>query len=100
MPPYVSASKVIGSLIWRKAGTRHLINSAKYNSQLRRPRRFSSIPGVETPSVRKLIGSLDNVDFTSANGGGMVQRRQFLGCSDGEEGDGLSKVYEERRILG
>ncbi|KAK9985141.1 hypothetical protein SO802_034666 [Lithocarpus litseifolius] len=29
-----------------------------------------------------------------------TQRRRFLGCGDGEEGSVLSKVYEERLVLG
>jgi coenzyme Q-binding protein COQ10 len=29
-----------------------------------------------------------------------VQTRSFLGCGDGEEGSVLSKVYEERRVMG
>lgn len=33
--------------------------------------------------------------------GSVIQRRHFLGCGDGEEGGGeLSKIYEERRVLG
>lgn len=106
MPPFMSASKVIGSILSRKARARQLINSAQYNSQLRRPDRifrFSSVPGVNAPSVRNLIGCRDHIDFTSsslASDSGFLQRRQFLGCGDGEEGDGLSKVYEERRVLG
>ncbi|KAL5847406.1 hypothetical protein ACOSQ3_010930 [Xanthoceras sorbifolium] len=106
MPPFMSASKAICSAISRKAGTRNLINSAKYNAQLRKPdpiRRFSSIAGVESPVLSKLIASHNNANFILAglcNGTGIVQRRQFLGCGDGEEGDVLSKVYEERRVLG
>ncbi|KAK1553793.1 hypothetical protein Q3G72_003659 [Acer saccharum] len=106
MQPFMSASKAIGSVISRKTGARHLINSAKFNARLPKPdqiRRFSSIAGVETPSVRKLIGSHDYIDFSAkslCNVTGIVQRRQFLGCGDGEEGDVLSKVYEERRVLG
>ena len=102
----MSASKDIGSVISRKTGARHLINYAKFNAQLPKPdqiRRFSSIAGVETPSVCKLIGSHDYIDCSAkslCNGTGIVQRRQFLGCGDGEEGDVLSKVYEERRVLG
>ncbi|XP_027149975.1 coenzyme Q-binding protein COQ10 homolog, mitochondrial [Coffea eugenioides] len=34
------------------------------------------------------------------NGVSLSQRRGFLGCGDGEEGSMLSKVYEERRVLG
>ena len=29
-----------------------------------------------------------------------TQTRGFLGCGDGEEGSVLSKVYEERRVMG
>ena len=29
-----------------------------------------------------------------------AQTRGFLGCGDGEEGSVLSKVYEERRVMG
>lgn len=29
-----------------------------------------------------------------------TQTRYFLGCGDGEEGGVLSKVYEERRVMG
>ena len=29
-----------------------------------------------------------------------TQRRRFLGCGDGEEGGVLSKVYEEKLVLG
>ncbi|KAK1555926.1 hypothetical protein Q3G72_033476 [Acer saccharum] len=106
MPTFMSASKAIGSVISRKTGARHLINSAKFNAQLPKPdqiRRFSSIAGVETPSVCKLIGSHDYIDFSAkslCNGTGIVQRRQFLSCGDDAEGDVLSKVYEERRVLG
>ncbi|XP_022894770.1 coenzyme Q-binding protein COQ10 homolog, mitochondrial-like isoform X1 [Olea europaea var. sylvestris] len=30
----------------------------------------------------------------------IVQKRGFLGCGDGEEGNMLAKVHEERRVLG
>ena len=30
----------------------------------------------------------------------VIQTRRFLGCGDGEEGSVLSKVYEEKRVLG
>ncbi|KAI4388621.1 hypothetical protein MLD38_000933 [Melastoma candidum] len=33
-------------------------------------------------------------------GDAILHRRGFLGCGDGEEGDVLSKVYEERRVMG
>lgn len=100
------ASKAFGALVSRKIGVRHLISQPKNNGQLRKIdqiRRFSSIAGVQIPAVHKLIGitqcNINSliVDLSHTN---ILQRRQFLGCGDGEEGDVLSKVYEERVVLG
>ncbi|EXC41989.1 hypothetical protein L484_000662 [Morus notabilis] len=99
MSPFTSTSKVVGSLISRRNGIRHLVKHAG-NGKSHRIRCFSGITGIETPL---LIGSkrqdvcssssiLSNVDN--------LQRRTFLGVGDGEEGGVLSKVYEERRVLG
>lgn len=99
MSPFTSTSKVVGSLISRRNGIRHLVKHAG-NGKSHRIRCFSGITGIDTPL---LIGSkrqdvcssssiLSNVDN--------LQRRTFLGVGDGEEGGVLSKVYEERRVLG
>ncbi|KAI4321033.1 hypothetical protein MLD38_034456 [Melastoma candidum] len=44
-------------------------------------------------------GTGDNV-IGRPCGAGISHRRGFLGCGDGEEGGVLSKVYEERRVMG
>ncbi|KAL6207852.1 hypothetical protein ACLB2K_018805 [Fragaria x ananassa] len=102
MPPFWSSttSKAVGSLLSRGHGARHhhhLYTSAR---NFNRIRRLSSIAGIETPSVRKWtsdgVGNASRVLTNPFH----EQRRQFLGCGDGEEGGVLSKVYEEKRILG
>ncbi|KAJ7958155.1 coenzyme Q-binding protein COQ10-like, mitochondrial-like [Quillaja saponaria] len=82
MPPYFSASRAA----WK----------------LGQIRGFSSIAVIDSSSIhgpfggyncnKSLLGS-----FSNSNA---VQTRWFLGCGDGEEGCVLSKVYEERRVLG
>ncbi|XP_062020627.1 uncharacterized protein LOC133737010 isoform X2 [Rosa rugosa] len=86
MPPFWSTttSKAVGSLLSRGNG---YSSARKFN----RIRRLSSIAGIETPSVQK-SRVLANPFHE--------QRRRFLGCGDGEEGGVLSKVYEEKRVLG
>ncbi|GLT58937.1 hypothetical protein SLA2020_317920 [Shorea laevis] len=106
MPPFMSTSKAVGSLILRKNGIRHLIRQVKSDGELpkfNQFRCFSSIAGIQTPSVQKLIGSSRedvNFSFGTLCYGNTVQRRRFLGCGDGEEGGVLSKVYEERLVMG
>lgn len=106
MPPFIPASKAFGALVSRKIRLRHLIIPPKNDGRLRksgRIRQFSGIAGIQTPTVCKLIGTCqNNFDLSLANFYhiNILQRRQFLGCGDGEEGDVLSKVYEERRVLG
>lgn len=107
MPPFMPVSKALGSFVSRTTGRRHLISSAKSDGQLRKLnqfRRLCGITGIETSSVHKLIGIHQNTNSSlasfSQNNGNVLQRRRFLGVGDGEEGDVLSKVYEERRVLG
>ena len=65
---------------------------------------FSSIAGIETSLY--IPNSMNDVKFSSprlfneSSSHAALQRRRFLGCGDGEEGGVLSKVYEERRVLG
>lgn len=107
MPPFTSTTKAVLSLLSRRNGFRNLV---RYSGKVERSKKlhqsrcfFSGIAGIETGSVRQLIGSA-NQDVSSLSGAyfdvSNVQRRRFLGCGDGEEGGVLSKVYEERRVLG
>ncbi|KFK23545.1 hypothetical protein AALP_AAs66918U000600 [Arabis alpina] len=108
MPPFISGSRSVLSLI----KTRSRIVSDQF-------RRFGSISGVErrritsSSSSSGLISVNDDVSrrrrillgrlpCSISSYGSVIQRRHFLGCGDGEEGSGgeLSKIYEERRVLG
>ncbi|TQD98449.1 hypothetical protein C1H46_015904 [Malus baccata] len=94
MPPFWSSttSKAVRSLHSWKIGPRYLVRSGRKFDQIRC---FSSIAGIETPSSSVHKWTADSqLDFNYRS------RRQFLGCGDGEEGGVLSKVYEERRVLG
>jgi coenzyme Q-binding protein COQ10 len=63
---------------------------------------LSSLAGILNPSISR--GTYNNrKDFDLASGNlynNTTIKRGFLGCGDGEEGSVLSKVYEERRVLG
>ncbi|XP_050226667.1 uncharacterized protein LOC126676493 [Mercurialis annua] len=108
MAPFMSTTKALRSLITNRNAAKCLIRSTKnQTSNFNHMRPYSSIAHISTPSVHELIDG-DN-DFRSHNFsstlGGLCnynksQRRQFLGCGDGEEGGVLSKVYEERLVLG
>ncbi|XP_028772562.1 coenzyme Q-binding protein COQ10 homolog, mitochondrial [Neltuma alba] len=91
MPPFLSASKALRSFVSRKTGVKQLISSGTSLGQLGDKNRSICKPfGCAADSV-SAIGALHKNHF--------VQTRQFLGCGDGEEGV-LSKVYEEKRVLG
>lgn len=109
MPSLDSSSRAVMRLFLCKYGGRQLIscltNKPKLESYVQN-RFFRSIAGVEAfhPSCQPFGGShheagplcLQNTHFSS-----LVQRRGFLGCSDGDQGGtSLSKVHEERCILG
>ncbi|CAL9225828.1 unnamed protein product [Arabidopsis halleri] len=108
MPPFVSGLRAVSSLIsCRNAISRNLVS----RSGIRRGsfvsdqiRRFGSLSGVERCSSNGWLMSNDDarVSFGRLPGSvSLLQRRHFLGCGDGEEGGGeLSKIYEERRVLG
>lgn len=64
---------------------------------------LSSIACIERfPLVTEAIGGLKKDAYSPIGSmcNGVFQRRGFLGCGDGEEGNVLAKVYEERRVLG
>ncbi|KAF8405021.1 hypothetical protein HHK36_009917 [Tetracentron sinense] len=103
MPPFVSASKAVGRLLSRRNGTRMLVRSANSSGQLGKfvqSRCLSSIAGIETASVHKLIGADKDLSFSMGSMRNTVQTRCFLGCGDGEEGNVLSKIYEEKLVIG
>ncbi|KAK4770991.1 hypothetical protein SAY87_031523 [Trapa incisa] len=103
MPPFPPATKALGSFLSRRTSPGRLIWRRTSPSPIDRcgGSRCMSCSGVSGivrrqsfphKDARILTGSLWNANIS--------QRRQFLGCGDGEEGGVLSKVYEERRVLG
>lgn len=106
VPPFFLSSRAVSFLMSQRGGTRHLIRNAKKNQQLSKfdqACRLTTIAGIEIPSMQNLIDpQKDDVNFPLGRllHNHMVQRRRFLGCGDGEEEGVLSKVYEERRVLG
>ncbi|CAI0558131.1 unnamed protein product [Linum tenue] len=99
MPPFNSTSKAVRSLLARSGRSKHFVVAPAKHNQIRCSR---SIAGVSAPSsVIDFRGDFSSALLGSSySGSSVVQRRRFLGCGDGEEGGVLSKVYEERRVLG
>ncbi|CAL1396061.1 unnamed protein product [Linum trigynum] len=99
MPPFSSTSKALRSLLARSGRSGHFAVAPPKHNQIRRSR---SVAGVSAPSsVIDCRGDFSSTLLGSSySGSSAVQRRRFLGCGDGEEGGVLSKVYEERRVLG
>lgn len=102
MRSFFSATKAAGRLILRSNGGKKLLGFSPRDGRLGHVRRLGSLP-----AVREFLVSNDicaNRDCNSLLGrgccGNAIQRRGFLGCGDGEEGNVLSKVYEERRVMG
>ncbi|KAB1220242.1 hypothetical protein CJ030_MR3G017066 [Morella rubra] len=106
MPPFMSTSKAVGTFISRKDGIRHLLKSVKSSRQLQKfdhIRCSNSIVGTRTRSVLNSVSGLNDLKCLSRrafDNGHTVQTRLFIGCGDGEEGGVLSKVHEERRVMG
>lgn len=103
MPPFLSTSKFVKSLISRRGAIGHVIKYTRCNDELwkyRNVRHLRCIPGAGTSSIHRLFDQDHKILSGSFRDSGAVQLRRFLGCGDGEEGGVLSKVYEERRVMG
>ncbi|KAF7139469.1 hypothetical protein RHSIM_Rhsim07G0228300 [Rhododendron simsii] len=102
----VSTWKAFGWLISQRNGSRCLTRySGNYGAlgSCVQIRCLSGIAGTETMLVNKDIKAFKDYNSFRVSGcssSAAVQRRGFLGCGDGEEGSMVSKLYEERRILG
>ncbi|KAK8585027.1 hypothetical protein V6N13_138968 [Hibiscus sabdariffa] len=106
MPPFFSTSKAVGSVISRRNLISKFVRRAKNGERsgnFDQIRWVTSISGVQTPSVLPSLVSREEASIVPLNkffSHYTLQRRQFLGCGDGEEGGVLSKVYEERIVMG
>uniref|UniRef100_A0A2P2J8A1 Uncharacterized protein MANES_18G037500 n=1 Tax=Rhizophora mucronata TaxID=61149 RepID=A0A2P2J8A1_RHIMU len=105
MPPFVSTSRAIRSLMTRTNSAKATRSIGDYGRRkFDQFRCLSGFAGVAPRSIDQVIVA-GHKDSSAALGGlcdnpNAVQNRRFLGCGDGEEGGVLSKVYEERRVLG
>ncbi|KAG5413290.1 hypothetical protein IGI04_000857 [Brassica rapa subsp. trilocularis] len=100
MRPFMSGTRALFSLISCRNATRSRggIGERSFKSN-----RIGSLSGVvERCSSHGSMSNEDDARRVSLGTGRVIQRRHFLGCGDGEEGGGgeLSKIYEERRVLG
>ncbi|KAK9169441.1 hypothetical protein Syun_001581 [Stephania yunnanensis] len=105
MSRFGSARKAIGMFLLRDSNSKSLLTGQsrrgiQVGSMFTQYRCFSSIAGIESPCLEKLIGNDERFSNLLGRKNRNVQLRQFLSCGDGEEGDSLSKTYEERRVLG
>ncbi|XP_012445154.1 uncharacterized protein LOC105769219 [Gossypium raimondii] len=106
MPPFLSTSKAVGSVISRRNVINQFVRHAKNGGRtgnFDQIRWVTSISGIQMPPVHPLLGSRKVDSVVPLNyffNHYTLQRRQFLGCGDGEEGGVLSKVYEERIVMG
>ncbi|KAF7830622.1 coenzyme Q-binding protein COQ10-like protein, mitochondrial [Senna tora] len=106
MPPLSSSSKSLWSFVSGNNGVRQLVGVVESSNALRRKpdqcrclhsvasilnRHLHKPPSFRTQSPPSLGGLCNNYNA--------IQRRQFLGFGDDRDG-GLSKSYEERRVLG
>lgn len=102
-----STSKVMGRLIIGKNGGRRLMRCLLNNPEVEacvQSRCFRSVGNIETlPSTCQMVrGTRKDAPFLqNMSSSVLTQRRGFLGCGDGDEGSNvLSKVHEEKRIMG
>ncbi|KAA3476457.1 coenzyme Q-binding protein COQ10-like protein, mitochondrial-like [Gossypium australe] len=106
MPPFSSTSKAVGSLISRRIRITHFVRNANNGGCSRSSdqiRCVSTISGSETLSSHPLLALPKEESFVPSNKISdryTLQKRRFLGCGDGEEGGALSKVHEEKIIMG
>lgn len=101
MPPFNSAPRALARLVAHRKPLRQRARGFPTRNQIRRPCSIAgnnAFSSVETGGYRNrdVLGCANSSHVS----GVLIQRRGFLGCGDGEEGGMLSKVHEERRVLG
>ncbi|KMS97492.1 hypothetical protein BVRB_5g126580 [Beta vulgaris subsp. vulgaris] len=103
MPNFFSTLRAVGrSRLLRQNNIKPLIRHRNHTINLGEignyvsVRCLSSIAGIDCFSSRNLIHRPRNFFIPYEK----LQRRWFLGCGDGEEGSVLSKVYEEKLVIG
>lgn len=106
MPSFLSTSKAIKRLVTHRNVLKQRLgidNNGWGLGNHVQVRCLSNIVGV--PSVSPGCDAGSKVITPSPRGevyriGPVIQTRGFLGCGDGEEGSMLTKIHEEKRVLG
>lgn len=97
MPPFLTTARAVGSFLCRRNCLKSANDGGRSRMFFNQTRCLSGI----APQSESLLDKRDvNTSMGRMRCSSAVQRRSFLGCVDGEEGGVLSKVYEERRIIG
>lgn len=100
MPPFIStASKAVRSVTSLANGAGHLIRPVKGSAQVHKLDHIRCFNGI-VPPVRCADDDLKFWSRRLLDSNYTVQTRRFLGCGDGDEGGVLSKIYEEKRVMG
>ncbi|RWW52585.1 hypothetical protein BHE74_00040985 [Ensete ventricosum] len=110
MPPILSSSKAVARFLSGKKrcldlGVRSgLVGShpeaGKRTERFVQTRCLASFAGRGSPCIGEVFRFGEVLAPSVGNSHRYDQRRWFLGCRDGEEGTILSKIYEERRVIG
>ncbi|KAJ0982566.1 hypothetical protein J5N97_010821 [Dioscorea zingiberensis] len=109
MPPILSSSKALARLLRRRGRTfdnnglglveRCLGNKGRVEL-FSQARCISSIASRGNSIIDRLVDRQRGNGSSFGNFHSNAQTRWFLGCGDGEEGGVLSKVHEEKRVIG
>ncbi|KAL6572510.1 hypothetical protein OROMI_013468 [Orobanche minor] len=106
MTPFVLAPNALARFVFRRNLFRQ--RQIRNNSDYKQIRYLRSTGGISVLSLadKMVCGGYTSCSFpecgssSSSRSSMNFQRRKFLGCSDGADGNMLAKVYEERRVLG
>lgn len=98
MPPIVSYSRALARVF---AGRNRSLNLQRsVSNRFFQARCLSGVARIGNPSFDSVVDNGREVSPSVASLYCKSQSRCFLGVGDGQEGDVLSKTYEERRVMG
>ncbi|CAL9077681.1 uncharacterized protein LOC135634656 [Musa acuminata AAA Group] len=110
MPPILSSPKAIARLLSgrnrsldlnaRLGFVRRYLDTRRRWERVAQSRCLASFARYGNPCAGQLFRSAKDLVPSVGNLHRYDQGRWFLGCGDGEEGSLISKIYEERRVMG
>ena len=101
MPPFNSAPRALARLVALRNPSRRRTRDYPSFSQVRPSSNIAGNNAFSPEENRRhgkygFLGSANSSRICNF----VQQKRGFLGCGDGEEGGMLSKVHQEKRVLG